>query len=51
MNRIREFLPDASDTLAVIGVVLIGAGVWLISPAAALIVVGALLIAAALRIG
>lgn len=35
---------DLSDVLALVGLLLVGAGVWLLSPAAALIVVGSVLL-------
>lgn len=37
-------MPDLHDILALIGVALLGAGVWWIYPPAALILVGALMI-------
>lgn len=51
MDRIRPYLPALSDVLALIGVVLIGAGIWQIYPPAAFIVVGLILLFAAVRLG
>lgn len=51
MDRIRGYLPELSDTLALVGIALIGVGAWMLLPAAALIVVGALLLVAGLRLG
>jgi len=40
--------PDLNDLVALVGLLLLGAGLWLISPALALMVVGGLLVLLAL---
>jgi hypothetical protein len=45
-QRLSELI-DPTDTFAIVGFLGIGAGVWMLSPAASLIVCGSLLLAAA----
>jgi hypothetical protein len=50
-NVVKVPKPDWSDALALVGLAMAGVGLWMLSPWAMLVLAGALLTVAALRLG